>query len=101
MLCFYADFFLVTSYAFLIYNWFQFEKSRAIVGRELMSNKFAIKYKIKKKLILLKIFPICLPSYENNTLKNFAFLLQRILELFTCKVCKMFVFKHTEIIEYI
>ena len=39
---------------------------------------------------------ICLLSYENNTLKNFALLFQRILKLFTCNVCKMFVFKNNE-----
>ena len=33
--------------------------------------------------------------------KSFAFLILRILELFTRKVCKMFVYKHTETIEYI
>ena len=33
--------------------------------------------------------------------ENFAFLILRILELFTHKVCKMFVYKHTETIEYV
>ena len=37
----------------------------------------------------------------NNFLLNFAFLIRRILELFTCKVCKIFVYKHTEAIEYV
>ena len=33
--------------------------------------------------------------------ENFAFLLPRILELYTRKVCKTFVYKHTETIEYV
>ena len=33
--------------------------------------------------------------------ENFACLILRILELFGCKVCKMFVYKHTETIEYV
>ena len=33
--------------------------------------------------------------------ENFAFLILRILELYTLKVCEMFVCKHTETIEYI
>ena len=32
---------------------------------------------------------------------NFAFLIIGILELYTRKVCKMFVYKHTETIEYV
>ena len=31
----------------------------------------------------------------------FEFLILRILELFTCKIRKMFVYKHTETIEYV
>ena len=33
--------------------------------------------------------------------ENFAFLIIRILELYTHKVCQMFVYKHTETIEYV
>ena len=33
--------------------------------------------------------------------ENFSFLILRILELFTGKLCKMSVYKHTETIEYI
>ena len=33
--------------------------------------------------------------------ENFAFLTLRILELYTRKVCVMFVYKHTETIEYV
>ena len=33
--------------------------------------------------------------------ENFAFLFFRILELYTGKVCKMFVYQHTETIEYV
>ena len=33
--------------------------------------------------------------------ENFAFLILRILELFTSKVYEMFVYKHTETIEYV
>ena len=33
--------------------------------------------------------------------ENFAFLMPRILELYNCKVYVMFVYKHTETIEYI
>ena len=33
--------------------------------------------------------------------ENFAFLIQGILELYTRKVCKIFVYKHTEAIEYV
>ena len=34
-------------------------------------------------------------------LENFAFLILRILELYTPKVCEKFVYKHTETIEYV
>ena len=33
--------------------------------------------------------------------ENFSFLIVRILELYTRKVCEMFVNKHSETIEYI
>ena len=33
--------------------------------------------------------------------ENFAFLILGILELYTRKVCKMFVYKHTETIEHV
>ena len=33
--------------------------------------------------------------------ENFAFLFLRILKLYTRKVCEMFVYKHTETIEYV
>ena len=33
--------------------------------------------------------------------ENLAFLILRILELYTRKVCEMFVYKHTETIEYV
>ena len=33
--------------------------------------------------------------------QNFTFLIVRILELYTRKVCEMFVCKHSETIEYI
>ena len=33
--------------------------------------------------------------------ENFAFLFLRILELYTRKVCEMFVYKHTETIQYV
>ena len=33
--------------------------------------------------------------------ENFAFLILGILELYTRKVCEMFVYKHTETIEYV
>ena len=33
--------------------------------------------------------------------QNFAFLILRILELYTSKVCVIFVYKHTETIEYV
>ena len=33
--------------------------------------------------------------------ENFAFLIIRILKLFTCKICEMSVHKHTETIDYI
>ena len=33
--------------------------------------------------------------------ENFLFLILKILELFTRKVCKMFGYKHTETIEYV
>ena len=37
-------------------------------------------------------------TYSNE---NFTFLIVRILELYTRKVCEMFVNKHSETIEYI
>ena len=33
--------------------------------------------------------------------ENFVFLILGILELYTRKVCEMFVYKHTETIEYV
>ena len=33
--------------------------------------------------------------------ENFAFLILGILELYTRKICKIFVYKHTETIEYV
>ena len=33
--------------------------------------------------------------------ENFAFLILGILELYSRKVCEMFVYKHTETIEYV
>ena len=36
--------------------------------------------------------------YSNE---NFAILIVRILELYTRKVCEMFVYKHSETIKYI
>ena len=33
--------------------------------------------------------------------ENFSFLILRILELFTRKVCEMFVYKQTETMEYV
>ena len=33
--------------------------------------------------------------------ENFAFLIPGILKLYTRKVCKMFVYTHTETIEYV
>ena len=33
--------------------------------------------------------------------ENFTFLILKAFELFTCKVCEMVVYKHTETIEYV
>ena len=33
--------------------------------------------------------------------ENFALLILRIVEIFTFKVCEMFVYKHAEAIEYV
>ena len=41
-------------------------------------------------LFILKYYP-----------ENFVFLILRILDLYTRKICLMFVYKHTEIIEYV
>ena len=38
---------------------------------------------------------------KKNCPETFAFLILRILELYTRKVCVMFVYKHTETIEYV
>ena len=59
------------------------------------------KYAIKGTLMQIENLLICLCSHKNNTLKNFAFLILGVLELYTRKVCKMFVYKHTETIEYV
>ena len=45
--------------------------------------------------------PICSCSYKNIYPGYFAFLILRAFELFTRKVCKMFVYKHTETIDYV
>ena len=39
--------------------------------------------------------------HKKNYPENFLFLILEILELYTRKVCKMFVYKHTETIEYV
>ena len=36
-----------------------------------------------------------------NLNENFSFLIVRILDLYTHKVCEIFVYKHSETIEYI
>ena len=41
-------------------------------------------------LFILKYYP-----------ENFAFLILRILEFYTRKICEMFIYKHTETIEYV
>ena len=38
---------------------------------------------------------------QKQSPEKFAFLILRILELFARKVCEMFIYKHTEIIEYV
>ena len=38
---------------------------------------------------------------EKQYTENLALLIPRVFELFTRKVCKMFVYKHTEKIEYV
>ena len=38
---------------------------------------------------------------QKNYPERFAFVIPRILELFTRKVCIMFIYKHTETIEYV
>ena len=48
----------------------------------------------------LKIFPY-VPIHIKITSENFAFLILRVLELFARKVYEMFVYKHTETIEYL
>ena len=40
-------------------------------------------------------------SCENKYPENFTFLILKIFELFTRKICEMFVYKHTETIEYV
>ena len=42
-----------------------------------------------------------LRSYKNNTPENFAFSFLRNIELYARKVCEMFVYKHTETIEFV
>ena len=46
-------------------------------------------------------FPFVFVFIRQQCTENFAFLILWILEFFTGKVCKMFVYKHTEIIEYV
>ena len=41
---------------------------------------------------------VCLEKYCHE---NFAFLILAIFELLTRKVCEMFIYKHTETIEYV
>ena len=40
-------------------------------------------------------------SYENKYPENFTFLFLKTLELFTRKVCEMFVYKHAKTTEYV
>ena len=58
---------------------------------------------VLKVLIFFNIFIALnskwVPRYNNNTMK--IFLVLRFLNLFTRKVWEMFVYKHTETIEYI
>ena len=40
-------------------------------------------------------------KYKKHTEKKFAFLTLKVFNLFNCKVCEMFVYKHTETREYV
>ena len=40
-------------------------------------------------------------TYDNKYPDNFIFLILKILELFTRKVCEMFVYKYAKTIEYV
>ena len=55
----------------------------------------------KGTLMQIENLPICSCSYKNIYPEYFAFLILRVFELFTRKVCKMFVYKHTETIDYV
>ena len=44
---------------------------------------------------------MCSNSYKNNIFENFIFLILRMIELFTRKICEMFLYKLTETIEYV
>ena len=46
--------------------------------------------------------PACMFAFiQKQCSENFAFLILRILELFSREVCKMYVYKYTETMEYV
>ena len=55
------------------------------------------------KGILMQIWksPYMFVLMQKQNSENFPFWILGILELYTRKVCKMFVYKHTETIEYV
>ena len=46
-------------------------------------------------------FPYMFVFVQKYYRENFAFLIQKVFELFTRKVCEMLVYKYTETIEYV
>ena len=65
------------------------------------NNKINDEKRLKVHQCRFENLPICSCLYENNIPENFAFLILGILELYARKVCKMFVYKHTEAIEVV
>ena len=60
-----------------------------------------VREEIKGTLMQILKSPYMFLVTEKYYPENFAFWILIILELFTSKVCKTFVYKHTETIEYV
>ena len=70
-------------------NWVKINDESGRIYDEVNQTRF--------KTLMLKVH-WC--RFENDP-ENFAFLILGILELYTCKVCEMFVYKYAETIEYV
>ena len=69
----------------------------------IISGRLSVHYKKQIKSVLRQIWnsPYMFVFIKKYYPTYFAFLILWILEIFTSKVCEMFVYKHTDAIEYV